>query len=83
MRCLEIQDFLCDVSSFTLRDDLEIDFVIKLNAIEHMKKIFNDIKLLNFNSIRATQQAFDNLSLRPSIINVVLNMQSEKHKDFK
>jgi len=64
MRCLEIQDSLCDVSSFTLRDDLEINSIIKLNAIEHIKKIFNDIKLLNFDSIRATQQAFNNLSLR-------------------
>jgi len=64
MRCLEIQDSLCDVSSFMLRNDLKIDFVIKLNAIEHMKKIFNDTRLLNFDSIKATQQAFDNLSLR-------------------
>ena len=63
MRCLEIKDSLCDVSLFTLQDDLEIDSIIKLNAIEHMKKIFNNIKLLNFNSIRATQQAFDNFSL--------------------
>jgi len=64
MRCLEIQDSLCDVSSFTLQNNLEINLVIKLNAIEHMKEIFNNTKLLDFNSIKATQQAFDNLSLR-------------------
>jgi len=64
MRYLEIQDSLCDVSSFTLRNDLKINFVIKLNAIEHMKEIFNSIKLLDFDLIRATQQAFDNLFLR-------------------
>jgi len=62
MRCLEIQDSLCDVLSFTLRNNLKIDLVIKLNAIEHMKKIFNSTKLLDFNLIRTTQQAFDNLS---------------------
>jgi len=64
MRYLEIQDSLCDVLSFTLRDNLEIDLVIKLNAIEHIKKIFNNTKLLDFDSMRATQQAFDNLFLR-------------------
>jgi len=64
MRCLEIQDSLCDVLSFTLRSDLEINSIIKLDAIEHMKKIFNNTRLLDFDSIKATQQAFDNLSLR-------------------
>jgi len=64
MRCLEIQDSLCDVSSFTLRSDLEINSIIKFNAIEYMKKIFNNTKLLDFNLIRIAQQAFDNLSLR-------------------
>jgi len=62
--CLKIQDSLCDVLSFTLRNNLEIDFVIKLDAIEHIKEIFNNTKLLNFNSIKVAQQAFDNLSLR-------------------
>ena len=64
IRYLEIQDFLCDVLSSTLRNNLKIDSIIKLDAIEHIKKTFNDTKLLDFNSIRATQQAFDNLSLR-------------------
>lgn len=46
-----------------LQDNLEINFVIKLNAIEYIKIFFNNTKLLDFILIRATQQAFDNLSL--------------------
>jgi hypothetical protein len=61
-RCLEIQDFPRDVSSSTLRGDLEIDSAIKLDAIEHMAMASNGIATLRFCSVRAAQKASDYLS---------------------
>jgi len=64
-RCLEIQDFPRDVSSSTLRGDLEIDPAIKLDAIEHMAMDSNGIATLRFCSVRAAQQASGHLSSHP------------------
>jgi len=58
MRCLEIQDFLCDILLFTLQKNLKIDFVIKFDAIEYIIMNSNNIAILRFCSIRTTQQAF-------------------------
>jgi len=58
MRCLEIQDFLCNISSFTLQENLKIDSIIKLNAIKYIIINFNSIAILRFCSIKIAQQAF-------------------------
>ncbi len=55
MRCLEIQNFLRNVLSFTLRNNLKIDFVIKLNVIKHITIDFNNIATLRFCLIKTTQ----------------------------
>jgi len=55
IRCLKIQNFLRDVSLFMLRNNLKINFVIKLNIIKYITINFNNIAMLRFCLIKTTQ----------------------------
>ena len=63
-RCLEIQKFPQEVSTTTLRRELEIHPDLKYDAIEHMKMDAQGTLMLYFVSVMAAQHAFDNLSHR-------------------
>ncbi len=63
MRCLEIQDFLCDILLFILQNNLKINLVIKFDAFEYITLNSNNIAILRFCSIKTTQQTFCYFSL--------------------
>ncbi len=71
IRCLKIQNFLYNILLSMLQDNLKINFVIKFNAIEYITIDFNNIVILCFCSIKATQQAFNFFFCISNIANIV------------